>query len=138
MENNESILNNFEVDQNGENQILETARWSRLLGILALICIGLFALYMIVVYQMMSDAERALSGTGSGTWIVLIVGLIFGGGIAAILFSFLIKGSKRIKLGIQAKDQLMFNSGLASYKNFFVMLGVLTVLQFVFSLIGRM
>jgi len=138
MEENRSLLNNYGVDPESSNQLQETARWSKLFAVLSLTGIVLFILVMFLSWNSMMYTLTAASPV-AGAGVIMAVVLLIAFGIAAILLTFLLKAGNRIKQGILNKDQMLFNSGLGSLKNFFVMLGVITVIQavfFVFGLIG--
>lgn len=138
MEENRSLLNNFGVDPEGSNQLLETARWSKFFGVLTLIAIGLFVLlaafFWTSILEAMALTNPSVEAAGATAILIGVFVIVFA--IVAILLVFLIKGATRIKQGILNKDQVLFISGLSNLKNYFVMVGVITVLQFVFFLFG--
>lgn len=137
MEENRSLLN-MGVDPEGHTQLTETARWSKLLAILVLSAFGLLLLLMIFLGSKMVESMGMLSTTEeqSAVGIALIAVFVIAGVIVGVLMSFLIKAANRIRLGLQSNDQVLFNSGLASLKNYFVMYGILSIIGTLFTLLG--
>lgn len=137
MEENRSVLD-MGVDQDGVTQLTETARWSKLMAILVLVGMGLMALLMFFMWAtfMESFTMSDVSGTSGAVGVMFAIIFSIAAVIVIILMSFLLKGANRIRLGIQSKDQVLFNSGLANLKNYFVMYGVIAIIGMVFTLIG--
>lgn len=138
MEENGPILNNLEIDQDGSNQLLETARWAKLFSVLGLSALVLMILSFTIAWDTILKSLTEPSGGNPppGTGPILFVILIVFIGIFSVLLLFILNGATRIRKGILNKDQILLNSGLSSLKNFFVMLGVITVLRFIFFLMG--
>lgn len=139
MEENRSLLG-MGVDPNGSTQLIETSRWAKLLAILLLIGIGLMVLLLAFFWsqigQLMAAETQGEESIAAAVGIMAAVVMVIVAVIVGILMSFLIKGANRIRLGIQSKDQILFNSGLASIKNYFVMYGVIAIIGMIFSLLG--
>lgn len=137
MEDNQSILNNLQIDQEGNNQLTETARWAKLFSVLGLSALALMVISLAVSWEIILKLLTSTQGSnppaGVGTVLFMMVLLVTV--IASILLLFILKGAIRIRRGLINKDQVLFNSGLSSLKNFFVMFGVITVLRFVFYLL---
>jgi hypothetical protein len=139
MEENQSLLE-LQVDKDASNNLLEVSRWAKFLGILVIIGVSLIFVMILLIWSrlaplFMTGGEINSGEETLGLVVVVIVFAIFGV-IVGILMSFLIKGANRIRTGIQNRDQLLFNSGLASIKNFFTMYGVLALIGLFFSLIA--
>lgn len=137
MEENRSLLN-MGVDPEGHTQLTETARWSKLLAILVLSAFGLMLLLVVFMGSKMIESMAVLSTTQeqNAASVFLIAVFVIAGVIVGILMSFLIKAANRIRLGLQSNDQVLFNSGLANLKNYFVMYGILSIIGTIFTLIG--
>jgi hypothetical protein len=139
MEENQSLLD-LQVDKDASNNLLEVSRWAKFLGILVVIGVSLIFVMVLLIWNRLSALFITADSTNSdqerlGFIMVIIFFLIFGA-LVGLLMSFLIKGANRIRSGILNRDQLLFNSGLASIKNFFTMYGILALIGLFFSLIA--
>jgi hypothetical protein len=139
MEENQSLLD-LQVDREAASNLTEVSRWAKLLGLLISIGFGLFFLLMIILWGRFSsllfpkdevDPQNVQLARILIIAVLLVIGLVIG-----IMMSFLIKGANRIRQGIHNRDQLLFNSGLNSIKNYFAMYGVIALIGLFFELIG--
>lgn len=139
MEENQSLLD-LEVDNEASANLMEVSRWSKFLGTIVLVGIGVIALVFAFLWNkigaLISSADDMPDGAENVAKVMIVIVLLIVGTIVAVLMSFLLKGANRIRYGIANKDQVMFNSGLANLKNFFVMSGILGIIQIFFALIG--
>jgi hypothetical protein len=139
MEENQSLLD-LQVDRDAASNLLEVSRWGKLLGLLISIGFGLFLILMVVLWGRFSSAlftrDEADSANAQMVRIVFIIVFLIIGVVLGIMMSFLIKGANRIRAGIQNRDQLLFNSGLNSIKNYFAMYGVIALIGLFFELLG--
>jgi len=139
MDENQSFLE-LQVDQDLSANLMEASRWGKFLAVMVIVAIGLFFLMAILLSGRLAGqflTVEQMQGNGADLLMVgLIVGFAIIGIIVGILMSFLIKGANRIRNGIRNKDQMLFNSGLANLKNYFVMYGVLSILGLLFSFLG--
>jgi heme/copper-type cytochrome/quinol oxidase subunit 2 len=139
MEENQSLLE-LQVDREASTNLMEVSRWGKFLGLLILIGVGLVIILCLFLWGRMArtliPADEIDSSSRSLMQIILIGALVIAGAVVGILMSFLIKAGTRIRLGIQNRDQLLFNSGLASLKNYFTMYGVIAIIGLFFSLIA--
>lgn len=139
MEENQSFLE-LQVDQQASANLNEVSRWGKFFGLLVVIGMALFFLLFIFFWTRFLGAFATLDQSDSQNIemvrIVMIVAFVIVGVIFGIMMSFLIKGANRIRAGIRNKDQLLFNSGLASFKNYFAMYGVIAIIGIFFALIG--
>jgi hypothetical protein len=139
MEENQSFLE-LQVDKGASENLLEAARWGRLLAIMVLVALGLFLLLIILMGRQFGElvlTTDEMKGNSGDLFLVgLIVAFVFVGAIAGVLMSFLVKGANRIRNGLRNKDQLLFNSGLANLKNYFAMYGVIGILGLIIAMLG--
>jgi hypothetical protein len=138
MESNQSFLE-LKVDNDATVNLTEACRWGKLLAILALIAFGLIFIIVISFQGLLVEqffAFEQLQATDSSlTSVILIVAFLIAGVIVGLLLSFLLRGVNRIRIGIQNKDQLLFNRGLESLKSYFIMYGVLSIIGLLFTLL---
>lgn len=134
MEENQSFLE-LQVDREGSENLTDAMRWGKWLGLMILVAMGLMLLAVILLGRQLAAAfltSGELTGsTGDAFVIGLVIGVAFVAAIIGVLMSFLVKAASRIRNGIINKDQFLFNSGLTSLKNYFVMYGVLVILRLV-------
>ena len=139
MEENQSFLE-LQVDREASENLSEAARWGKLLGVMVLGAIGLLLLLITVMGRQLTSlflTSSEMQGSSGDLFIIgLIGGVVFVGAIVGILMSFLIKGANRIRNGLLRKDQILFNSGLASLKNYFAMYGILGIIGLLLSMLG--
>ena len=133
MEENQ-VFRDLEIDSDASANLMEASRWGKFLGILVLAGVGLLFLLMIFLWSRIgtlltpADIDSDISPASAGNIVICAV--------VVILFVFLIKGATRIRNGLLNKDQYLFNSGLANLRNFFVMYGIIGIIQVFFALIG--
>lgn len=137
MEDNQSLLE-LKVDTEAASNLSEACRWGKLMAILAIIALGLvtiivLALQSVIISQFFAIDEVQESNS-SIILVTIITALLVVGVIVGVLLSFLLKATNRIRTGIQNKDQLLFNQGLASLKNYFVLYGILSIIGLIFTL----
>lgn len=139
MEENQSLLD-LQVDREAAQQLTEVSRWGKFLGLLISIGCGLVFLLIVFLWarfaSLLFPKDELDPQNVQMARILIIVVLLIMGLIIGIMMSFLIKGANRIRLGIHNRDQLLFNSGLNSIRNYFAMYGVLALISLFFELLG--
>ncbi|MFC0773292.1 hypothetical protein [Terrimonas alba] len=139
MEENQSLLE-LQVDKQASDNLVETSRWAKLLAVIGLICIGVLFLVLVLLRNKIAEqflSLEELKGSESSIFIIsLVVGFLIVALVFGMLLNFLLKGANRIRQGILHNDQTLFNSGLSSLKNYFIMYGVLGILGLLFSLLA--
>src|SRR5690606_5365408 len=141
MEEQQSTLLHMSVDAEGEVQMQETSKWGKLFAILSISAISLFILLFIIFWSAFREIffmEMGVyqNGLESAALTGAIIGMVIMFSILLVLMLFLLKGCNRMRLGLQQKDQILFNNGLANIKNFFVMYGVIAILNAVVTVLG--
>src|SRR5688572_12242474 len=129
MDENQSLFE-LEVDQIASEELLDTARWQKMSGILMLSIVGLVLLTFFLGWNRIAGlVDEAIAGEGSqAAMAVIIVVLLLAGLVIGIMSWLLIRGAGRIKTAIRNKDQLLFNNGLSDLKTFFIIYGVISIL----------
>jgi hypothetical protein len=143
MEENQ-VFRDLEINSEASANLIETSRWSRFLSILIFAGVGLMFLLMIFLWGKIGalltpediDTDQSLESVSNIIMVVVAFVMVIVSAVVIILFTFLIKAAARIRKGLLDNDQYLFNSGLANLRNFFVMYGVLAIIQAFFSLIG--
>ena len=139
MEDNQSFLD-LQVDDQTAIQLHETAKWGKFLAIAILSALGLCVLFFVGLWSQMGalfqspyDAydERNVSFLKMIVAIFLLIAVI----VVVILMVFLLKGANAIKTSVRTKDGALFNTGLAHIRNYFAMMGILSLLFIVLRLI---
>jgi hypothetical protein len=139
MEENQSLLE-LEVDNEASANLTEVSKWGKFLAIIVLVALGMIVLLVAFIWSklgtLLSTTDDMPAEAVSVTKVMIVIALLIGGAIVGVLMSFLIKGANQVRYGVVNKDQVIFNSGLANLKNYFVMSGILGILGLLFSLLG--
>jgi len=137
MDENQSLFE-LEVDHAISEEVLDTCRWQKMFGILLLTIIGLVLLAFLIAWEkiwgLIGEAIAGEAGQAAMAVIVgvlLLVAAVFGG-----MAWFLLRGAGRIKSAIRIKDQLLFNNGLSDLKTFFIIYGVISIIELLGNLIS--
>ncbi|MGN6293364.1 MAG: hypothetical protein ACTHMV_11530 [Chitinophagaceae bacterium] len=139
MEDKQSFLD-LQVDEQASTQLTEASRWAKFLGIVVLIALGITVLMLGMLWNKLDelfspygemDVESIRQTKIGLVFFLVIIVVVFG-----IMMSFLVRGANSIRAGIRRKDQALFNIGLGQFRNYLAMMGVLSVLLLLFSLIG--
>lgn len=139
MEENQSLLE-LEVDNEASANLTEVSKWGKFLAIIVLVALGMIVLLVAFIWSklgtLLSTTDDMPPEAVSVTKVMIVIVLLIAGAIVGVLMSFLIKGANQVRYGVVNKDQVIFNSGLANLKNYFVMSGILGILGLLFSLLG--
>lgn len=137
MDDNPSLFE-LEVDHITSEELLDTARWQKMFGIMLITIIGLVLLAFLIAWNKISTLiDEAIAGQGSqAAMAVIVVGLLLVAIVLGIMAWFLIRGAGRIKSAIRVKDQLLFNNGLSDLKTFFIIYGVISIIGLLGDLIS--
>ena len=136
MEQNPSLFD-LEIDHPTGEEMLDTSRWQRMLGVLLVICIGLVLLMLLLGWsQVVGLVDEAFGGGSSqGVMAFVVVVLLLVAIIVGVMAGLLIRGASRIKTAIRTKEQDVFNDGLADLKSFFIIYGVISILSLLANLV---
>lgn len=129
MEQDRSLFR-LEVDATTSSNIAEAGKWARFLAILGFSTIALFLIAMILFGARLSYTIGSMFAYGFGnlTAIIVIIFIVLAA-IVGTLCYFLIRGANKTRYGIQHNDQVAFSDGIASYRNYFIMYGILAILS---------
>ncbi len=146
MENSNIFNENGLLNQNGIINLEEAGKWSRFLGIVGFVMLGLILIFGLFAGSLMSGIMAA-SGTPFASFgaafftIYMIV-------ICAIAFYptfMLYKFGTSVRASIRTSDISGFNQSLLYLKRYFKFVGILTIiilgiyaLVFIFSMLGAM
>lgn len=134
MEEQKSLFE-FNVDDAAAREMTEMSRWSKMFGIIILCLAGVSVLFLLFAWNKLITAfsEQTTGDTSimAGAMSVVVVIVI---AIVGIMMFFLIRSANRIRGGLFAKDQLLFNSGLNDLKTYFIFMGVFGILSLLGSL----
>lgn len=137
MERNQSLFD-LEVEHATEEELLETARWQRMLGILIVISAFLVLLILLAGWERIAalvDETFAPAGSQAAMIFAAVV-LLLVATVAVIMAVLLVRGAARIKTAIRTKEQEVFNSGLADLKTFFIIYGVISIIGLLGNLVA--
>jgi len=137
MEQNEQLFA-FPVETSSQRSLLGASTWARFLGILGFVFIGLLLiLFAIAGAGAMSAFEKVMPFDMTAlAGLIIVVVLFIVCAIIGVLCYLLVKGANLVKSGINNNDQAAFNAGLASYRTYFMLYGILSVISLLINLIG--
>ncbi len=134
MEEQKSLFE-FTVDDGTAREMNELTRWTRLFGWMVVSLLAIIALFLLFgVNRLTAVFAEADSGNGNilaGSF--LVAGLLVICIVGTMMF-FLLRSANRVRKGLLARDQQLFNSGLGDLKIYFVFMGILGILSLVINL----
>jgi hypothetical protein len=137
MEENQSLFE-FELDHPTAEEFIDTARWSKMFGIMILSLTGLLVLFMLLAWSKISELFGTLFGmAGSdGQMAMVMVGVVvlLFAAVAGVLGYLVVRAANRIRTAIRLKDQSLFNSGLSDLKISFIIYGIISILSLLANL----
>jgi hypothetical protein len=137
MDDNQSLFE-LEVDYITSEELLDTARWQKMFGVVVLSMIGLVLLVILIAWNKIGNLiDESLAGEGSQAAMALIVVIfLLVAVVLGIMSWFLIRGASRIKSALRMKDQSLFNNGLNDLKTFFIIYGVISIIGLLANLVS--
>src|SRR5688572_2244701 len=134
-ENSQQPIFDLNVDEMANRNLWGAAGWAKFLSIVVFIGIALAIIaFLSLKSQITSTLSQFIPGMdGLGFAVGLLAAAVV---IAVILFYFLINGAILVRNGLLNKDQLTFNDGLASMKNYFIMYGVIAIITIILTILG--
>ena len=136
MEQNEQLFT-FPVETSVQRSLASASTWARFLAILGFVFIGLILiLFAIAGAGAITALERVMPFDMAAMAGLLIVVVLIVCAVIGVLCYLLIRGANLTKKGIITNDQAVFNAGLASYRTYFMLYGILSVISFLINLIG--
>jgi hypothetical protein len=137
MEESQSILE-LHVDQTASKNLSDAARWAKFLSVLGFVCVGFVLIFFIAMRSQITGAlSRLIPGFSELDSMGMLIGIIvIIAGLVGLLLYFLFRGSLLIKKGIETKSQDVFNSGLGLLKAYFIMYGIITIVELVSSIVS--
>src|SRR6187399_2248745 len=134
MEQNEQLFT-FPVETSAQRSLASASTWARFLAILGFVFIGLILiLFAIAGAGAITALERVMPFDMAAMAGLLIVVVLIVCAVIGVLCYLLLKGANLTKKGIITNDQAVFNAGLASYRTYFMLYGILSVISFLINL----
>lgn len=130
----ESLLD-LEVDPLTSRSLRETTRWTKFIAIVYAVILGILLVVGIIggasfadgVVSALENYEFPFASiVGNALLLILFVAVAIGG----VLLFFLFKFSAQTKAGLDRQEQIQFNGGLKSLRNYFIIYGVIVILNF--------
>jgi hypothetical protein len=134
MEDNQSLLqDDLRIDSITQSYLSETAKWTNFLGIMGFIFSGLIAIAAFFMGTILTTTMNTYGngGTAIGGGVITVVYLI----LAAVNFFmalFLYRFAQKMKIALQANDQLTLNESFLNLKKLFKLAGILTIVYLAF------
>jgi hypothetical protein len=137
MEQNEPLnepLFTFLVEAPAQRSLLSAGSWTRFLAILGFICMGLLVIaFLFAGATIFSSIAALLPGMEALAGLAVLFAVILLA-IIGVLSFLLLRGSNLVKKGIYSNDQAVFNAGLASYRTYFLLYGILSIVSLLFNI----
>ena len=132
----ERPLFQIEVNQQTKEYFSDASKWGRTVAIIGFCALGLFILLFLFLGNQFQFAFGDIFGTGDGGSVLglVIVMLLIVLGIVGVLCYFLYRGATRTRAGIINSDQSAFSEGIAYFRNYFLMIGILALLALLIDL----
>jgi hypothetical protein len=127
----------LQVGYSTGNYFREASKWANFIAIVVFVAGGLLTILLAIgVTFLFSDISNSgLSGSeinGIGGFVVLI------GILAILVYMFaaflLLRFALRMRRALDNQDQQIFNSSLRAFKNHFMIMGIIAILGFIYSL----
>lgn len=137
MEQDQSLFD-LEIDHATGEEMLDTSRWQRMLGVLVVISIALVLLMLLVGWNQIASLidEAFATGGSQAAMAFLVVILLLVAIVAGIMAGLLIRGASRVRTAIRTKEQDVFNNGLSDLRTFFIIYGVVSILGLLGNLVA--
>jgi hypothetical protein len=129
----------LQIDDAAGSYLRDTTKWTRIVSIIFIVITAIMflcLLAMIIARSTMVDAYSqnntsfsAYANTGEGIFLMVVIFMVL---LIAILSAFvylLLRFSRLTKKGIEANDQAMLESGIASLKNYLIITGIFTIIS---------
>lgn len=137
----EEPLFELEVDDVAGSYFKETARWTSFISILYFIIVGLLVFCLLIITVFMKGAASRGLGTSifgkqeldTATTLIITVLFLLIIGLLLTLSLMLYRFASLIRKGLERQDQVTFNAGLRSLKNYFVFYGIIAVINIITS-----
>lgn len=126
----EKQLFELEVDHLNVDELMETSRWQRMLGMVIVLSMALLLVALLVGWKQISSLVGESMGTegSQAAMAFIVVILLLVAAVAVIMAGLLIRGATRMKTALRTKEQALFNDGLSDLKIFFIIYGVISIL----------
>ena len=126
----EKQLFELEVDHLSVDELMETSRWQRMLGMVIVLSMALLLIALLVGWNQISSLVGESMGTdgSQAAMAFIVVILLLVAAVAVIMAGLLIRGATRMKTALRTKEQSLFNNGLSDLKIFFIIYGVISIL----------
>ena len=115
----------------------EASKWARFIAIVIIVVIGLSTLFigvagtfLIGTLSTRFETSAGFAGLGGIILAVIILAML----VYLFVNILLLRFAQRIKSAIDSQDQLMFNSSLKAFKNYFIIIGIINMLSLVYTI----
>ena len=147
-QDNSGSLFELQVDHESTAYFREAARWSKFISIIYFICIAFFLLALLFAGSMilgtgagnrMLESDPAFNKAVTKSPIAIAFGVIIALGFFALFIYgglMLYRFGNYCREGVERQDQLTFNQGLKSLRNYFICTGVIAVAGIINDLIS--
>jgi hypothetical protein len=128
----------LQVDESAQAYLRDTAKWTRFLAISSFVFMGLIVLFLVFMFMFKGPVSQAFNkspelSTLGGLEINVILSivafmLVFVLAIVAVVTYILMRFSTQTARGIDRRDQVALETGIASLKTYMIINGVFAML----------
>lgn len=130
----------LQVDSGVQQQLYESAKWSRFISIVMFIAAGLILIAGVIGGAAFSGTVRRMGGSyrllGEFGGPLLIVFIVLIAVVIGLVYYFLYNFSEKIKNALTTESRQDLNAGLRSLKTFFIISTVLAALSLLNSIVN--
>ena len=129
---------NLQVDSLAKSTLLDMANWTKYIGILSFILLGLFLLFGVLVGVFLPQIMESMGGgkPPASVPVKIIVFVVIWVGISFYPAFALIKYATTIKAAILSQNRTAFNNSLSYLKNMFRYTAILLSVYVVFFIVN--
>jgi hypothetical protein len=124
------------LSDNSKNHLLQTAKWSRFLGIVSFIFLGIGLIYSFITYSRMNDVYSAFSRSGNSYAISFLIGMI----IVLVIFGYatflLYQFSSKLKFSIENTDNIALEDAFNYQRKLYQYWGIIMIIYLIIFFLG--
>lgn len=135
------LFNDQALSPETAKQILEAGKWAKWIVVItsvlmALVLVLILGAGSLVGKYMLKDMEGVEGAQAAGGIFTAVMVIVFAvvAAIVGVFLYFLYKFYNRTRIGLETRNQAMFNEGLSGLKNYLIINGVLLLLALLFTL----
>jgi hypothetical protein len=138
-----SLETNFdlEFDDVATASLSDAGKWARIIAIIGLVGIILALLFLTLFSSLFGVAMSNFMGSELGAGMAAMTGIIIGivfivAIIAGVFLYLLLRFGNKVQQGLISGNPVLVEQGTGALKNYFVLMGILSILGIIISIIS--